>query len=123
MHLMHWFELWVSQETAAHAAYMSWIAMWCLSPVRVSESAACCALVSVVTGWGGRGGGEASLVAKLILLSFQSLPRKSLKLSAGPSGARARYIKTYIACATRSVRYFAILGTTDTSHKNKCTFY
>ena len=32
MHLMHWFELWVSQETAAHAAYMS----WCLSPVRVS---------------------------------------------------------------------------------------
>ena len=64
----------------------------CAAGVRVSESAACCALVSVVTGWGGRGGGEASLVAKLILLSFQSLPRKSLKLSAGPSGARARYI-------------------------------
>ena len=62
MHLMHWFELWVSQETAAHAAYMSCGSL-CGASVAgacVSESAACCALVSVVTGgWGGVG----SLVA------------------------------------------------------------
>ena len=122
MHLMHKFELWVSQETAAHAAYMSWIAMWCPSPVRVSESAACCALVSVVTwGWGrGQPCSIAHFFFKKQLLSFQSPAQKKFEIFCWPfwwarGDARARYTK---ACVISQYS-----GYLDTSHKNQCTTY